>query len=225
AGWTIDTNEIDKFVSSRGIRLDSANRKIIVGNLTGQRIEIDGTDGILKFYDPSSNLSLTIDNDSPSGWPVITLNAAGLVIGNSVMFTSQGINPKTLLTTASASNLFCSGPNLAIKRSTAGRRKDKENIRSIDIDTSRIYDLNPISFASKLDLDKKDKPIDGFFGLIAEEVHETLPNLCGYNEKGEPDWVQYQMLPILMLPEMQKLRDRIFDLETEVSTLKQIAIA
>ncbi len=136
-----------------------------------------------------------------------------------------GIYLKVLQTTSESANMYCGGVNNPIKRVTSGL-KYKESIRSIEIDTSKIYDLNPVSFISKVDLDKKGKPIDGFFGLIAEEVHETLPNLCGYNEKGEPDWVQYPLLPVLMLPEMKKLRDRILDLEGQVATLKQqIAIA
>ena len=141
-------------------------------------------------------------------------------------FDSAGTHLSTLSTTAIPGNLYCAGVGANIKRSTAGRLADKENVRRLEIDTSKIYDLNPISFASKLDLDKENKPIDGFFGLIVEEVHKTLPNLCGYNEKGQPDWVQYPLLPVLMLPEMKKLRNRILDLETQVATLKQqIAIA
>jgi len=165
----------------------------------------------------------TFTNDPNTGIYRYSADALGITANGvvSVLFSVEGIYPAVLGTTASAANLYCSGALSSIKRSTAGRRADKANIRSIEIDTNKVYDLNPISFASKLDLDRKGKPIDGFFGLIAEEVHETLPNLCGYNEKGEPDWVQYQMLPVLMLPEMKKLRDRISGLESQVATLKQ----
>ncbi len=173
--------------------------------------------------------SYAFAGDLDNGLYLFSANMPGIAAGGVLAArfdATWGIRPGVLQTTATAANLQCTGTNSPIKRSTAGRRKDKENIRDIEIDTSKIYDLNPISFASKLDLDKNDKPIDGFFGLVAEEVHETLPNLCGYNERGELDWVQYQMLPVLMLPEMKKLRSRITDLEAEVATLKtQIAIA
>jgi len=45
-------------------------------------------------------------------------------------------------------------------------------------------------------------PID--FGLIAEEVHEVLPELVSYNEKNEPNAVNYKTIAVLLLEEMKK---------------------
>ncbi len=196
----------------------------------GNNLAIDGNfSNVLKAPDGAEGApAFTFASDPDTGIYQAANNKLSLVAGGGSVITAAGagLYLDALPTTASASNLYCAGAESLLKRSTAGKLADKENIRSIEIDTSKIYDLNPISFASKLDLDKDDRPIDGFFGLIAEEVHETLPNLCGYNEKGEPDWVQYQMLPVLMLPEMKKLRSRISGLEREVATLKtQLAIA
>ena len=49
-----------------------------------------------------------------------------------------------------------------------------------------------------------EKPIQ--YGLIAEEVAETFPELAVFNADGQPETVKYQDLTPLLLNEVQKLR-------------------
>jgi hypothetical protein len=51
----------------------------------------------------------------------------------------------------------------------------KENIRSLDIDSQKIFDLNPIKF----DYKNENQGLNQY-GLIAEEVHEVNPELVSY---------------------------------------------
>ena len=46
------------------------------------------------------------------------------------------------------------------------------------------------------------------FGLIAEDVEQINPNLVYYNENNEPETVYYQYLPILLLNEIKKLKEK-----------------
>ena len=55
------------------------------------------------------------------------------------------------------------------------------------------------------------------FGYVAEEVHEILPQLVGYDnfENGDnlPASVHYNQITVLLVEEMKKLRARIEVLE------------
>ncbi len=84
-------------------------------------------------------------------------------------------------------------------------RKYKTNIESLTLDSAKIYNLNPVSFTTK----SSNKPA---FGLIAEEVYEVLPELVSLLD-GEPDTVNYNRLPVLLLAEIKKLKTRIETLE------------
>ena len=81
-------------------------------------------------------------------------------------------------------------------------KRYKENIRNLEIDTSNIYNLRPVNYTSK---DTKAEN----FGLIAEEVDKHFPELVAYNEKGQADSVDYQMLSVLLLNEIQKIKKEI----------------
>jgi len=51
------------------------------------------------------------------------------------------------------------------------------------------------------------------FGLIAEEVHEILPELVIYDGNNEPAEINYHMISVLLLEEMKNLKARIEVLE------------
>lgn len=126
-------------------------------------------------------------------------------IGNSshTAFFAQGIfNAQT----SNAPNLYITS-NGQIMRVTSSARY-KEDITDLEINTSNIYNLRPVSYTSKNDKSRH-------FGLIAEEVAQTIPELAEYSrekdvikgsisEKLIPDAVQYPMLSVLLLKEVQK---------------------
>jgi hypothetical protein len=81
-------------------------------------------------------------------------------------------------------------------------RRYKENIK--DLKESNVLNLRPVSF------NYIDFPGHGEqHGLIAEEVHEVMPNLVTYDKEGRPDSVKYHDLPIFLLNEIQKLKQEI----------------
>jgi len=121
-----------------------------------------------------------------------------------------------------------SGVDLILQSSTvktdSSSRRYKENIVGLAVDTSKVYDLVPKTFKWK---DFEEPVIDenGItdeivtvigktdFGLIAEEVHEVLPELVIYNKANEPDAVRYKTITVLLIEEMKKLKARIEVLE------------
>jgi hypothetical protein len=88
----------------------------------------------------------------------------------------------------------------------------KKNIRDLELDTSKIFDLRTISFENNELTATEDMTS---FGLLAEDVAEKIPMLATYNEEGQPEGVQYKMLAVLLLEEMKKMRAEIDSLKTK----------
>ena len=80
----------------------------------------------------------------------------------------------------------------------------KEKIE--DAETS-ILDLRPVTF------EYKSNPGTKVYGLVAEEVEKTHPDLCLYDEEGVIQSVKYHELPAILLLEIQRLSKRVSELE------------
>ena len=87
--------------------------------------------------------------------------------------------------------------------------KYKKNIVDLEVDTSKIYNLRPVSFDDKASGERN-------FGLIAEEVYKEVPELVVLKEE-EPDSIVYANLSVLLLAEVKKLRARVEQLEAKMA--------
>jgi hypothetical protein len=83
----------------------------------------------------------------------------------------------------------------------------KENIVDMADSSSAILNLRPVKFDYKNH--KSSKPS---YGLIAEEVEKIFPDLVVYKD-GQPETLQYQNLPVLLLNEVIKLRKELNELK------------
>ncbi|WP_371671220.1 tail fiber domain-containing protein [Streptomyces sp. NBC_00289] len=102
-------------------------------------------------------------------------------------------------------------------RNTSSRRF-KQNIRDIDIDPDAVLSLRPRVY------DRRPKEEGGEylrdeFGLIAEEVAETLPEIVTYDETGRIDALRYDLLGVALLSVVQDQADRIDRLESQLREL------
>lgn len=111
-------------------------------------------------------------------------------------------------TTANAANAYLDSATGELMRSTSSLRY-KTNVMNLQIDTSKLHDLRPVEFDDKATGNRH-------FGLIAEEVHEVLPELVEYasaksvlpgsdEERIIPESVKYSMLSVLLLKEIQRM--------------------
>lgn len=114
----------------------------------------------------------------------------------------------TGITVTGAAVLVSSTGQLGVAVSS---RKYKENISSLI--NSDILKLNPVIFTYK-----SNPEMGKQYGLIAEEVHEVMPDLVVYKD-GEPDTVQYHILPTLLLQALQAQDRRIKDLNFQIESL------
>jgi hypothetical protein len=81
-------------------------------------------------------------------------------------------------------------------------RRYKEDIEPMGDVSAPLMKLRPVTFRYKKPYADGAKPIQ--YGLIAEEVAETLPDLAVFNADGQPETVKYHLLPALLLNEVQQ---------------------
>ncbi|MCA9368918.1 tail fiber domain-containing protein, partial [Candidatus Woesebacteria bacterium] len=100
--------------------------------------------------------------------------------------------------------------------------KNKTNVSTItDSKSEQIYDLRPVKF------EYKDSIGTIQYGLIAEEVAVTIPEMAFYDENGDPAGVSYQFLAPLLLVQAKKhetkLNSIVFDDSGYLSIVDQNA--
>jgi hypothetical protein len=197
------------------------------GNARGTiRVEGDGAlaNGRMIFSTGSSGSAATEKLRITSGGTLV--NASGIYDtgSSSLWYARQGGNNRIIadgngyvympfLTTGSGIDTLGwwggSGGSYAsggmLMRISSSQRY-KKNIRSLEVDASKIFELNTISYENN-----ENTAVDGLtsFGLLAEDVAEKIPMLATYNEEGQPEGVQYNMLSVLLLEELKKLKAEI----------------
>ena len=92
----------------------------------------------------------------------------------------------------------------------------KKHVTDMAIDSSAIYDLNPVSYEYKKDYENFGYDLAGGkqVGLLSEDVAKTVPELAIMKD-GKAQNVDYQKLSVLLLAEMKKLNKRIETLEAQ----------
>ncbi|MFJ9158679.1 tail fiber domain-containing protein [Streptomyces griseoviridis] len=98
----------------------------------------------------------------------------------------------------------------------------KTNVRDSGVTSRDVLALRPRTY-DRRDFEKPDgTPVTGRkdeFGLIAEEVFETLPEVVCFNEEGEIETVRYDLLGVALLPVVQDQERRIAALEARIEEL------
>jgi Chaperone of endosialidase len=115
---------------------------------------------------------------------------------------TQGTHTRTLIAGINNSPVFGSPVlvnafgRLGIQTSSARFKRD---IRDMDDASGGLMKLRPVTFRYN-----EDPAGTLQYGLIAEEVARVYPELVTYADDGKPQSVAYQMLPAMLLNEMQK---------------------
>ena len=96
--------------------------------------------------------------------------------------------------------IYACGTYWALSTSASSKRF-KEKINDLDLDSSKIFSLRPVSFTWK-----KDRGGQRDFGLIAEEVEKEIPILVTHDREGKAFSVRYAELSVLLLAEIKKIK-------------------
>jgi hypothetical protein len=146
-----------------------------------------------------SNISYFVD---PAGAHSEFLNPVGigLAAGTSATYSLQ-----------ITGNLYASGSS----------RDYKMNIEPMVVDTTKLYNLEAVSYDYKPEYSNKGKILGAGkqVGLIAEDVYKIIPELAVSDGK-EIRNVDYEKLPVLMLVELQKHEKKIIELEAKIKELE-----
>ena len=106
---------------------------------------------------------------------------------------------------------------------TTSSARFKDDITALGVDWSaRLQALRPVRFVYKSGYDDGTRTPQ--FGLIAEEVAETMPELVVRDDRGQVQTVRYHFLPPLLLAEVQRLERERASLTATV-TAQAAAIA
>lgn len=79
--------------------------------------------------------------------------------------------------------------------------------------SERIFDLRPVNYAIKGDESHSIQ-----YGLVAEEVAKSMPELATFDILFTPVGVRSEWLSYMLLNEVQKLRKRVEELEKKIAS-------
>jgi len=171
--------------------------------------------GKLEVSTGTTTAQLRLANTSGTNWDFYSYTDSNFYINNAsgTKFTilNNGnvgigtINPSTALEvngTATVTSL--------VETST---RKLKENIETLEDQSSIVDSLQPVSYTWK-----ESKEED--FGLVAEDVAEIAPHLVSRDEDGNPSGIKYSKLSVLLLDVVQRQSTLIEDLNERITKLE-----
>jgi len=193
--------------------------------LTANRLVATNASSQLVSTITSANLALGISDETGSGLAVFNTNPSfnGTVYstGNVKVNSDSSTEYFELVKYVPASyyvEIWVNGSSRAIATTTSSIRF-KTNITDLELDSSLIYNFNPVSFNWKTDEEGAPKT----FGLIAEEIEPYMPELVMYGSDGEIMGLHYQLISVLNLKEIQKHEIEINELQTTVESLTSLA--
>ena len=94
-------------------------------------------------------------------------------------------------------------------------RTMKHDIEDMNDASDDILQLRPVTFIYNGDANNTKQ-----YGLIAEEVNDIFPDIVATDKDGQPETVQYHVLPILLLNEMKKQHATINHMKNIISELQ-----
>jgi hypothetical protein len=95
----------------------------------------------------------------------------------------------------------------------------KTDVVPLGADARRLHDLRPVRFVYKPEYDDGSRQAQ--FGLIAEEVATSFPELIVRDEVGRPWTVRYHLLTPLLLAEVQRLEQQRATQAEELNILRE----
>ncbi len=97
-------------------------------------------------------------------------------------------------------------------------RRHKEDIKAMDNASETLYRLKPVTYRYKKEIDR-NQALD--YGLIAEEVAQSDPNLAIRNAKGEIETVRYNAINVMLLNEFLKEHKAFVEEQGKVKKLEE----
>jgi uncharacterized coiled-coil protein SlyX len=100
---------------------------------------------------------------------------------------------------------------------TTSSRRFKENIKPMNDASEALFDLQPVTFRYKKEIDPQGIPQ---FGLVAEDVEKVNPKLVVRDKDGKVNTVRYEAVNAMLLNEFLKEHKRLKTQQATITELK-----
>jgi hypothetical protein len=237
AGYSLSSLNNTMIGNNAGYYITSGAKNTILGSYTGNQggLDIRTASNYIVLSDGDGNPRQIIDNNglvlinrtsaAGSSVPGLHISGSSDTTGTNYTFYTVYNNNTQVFglrndgyvradavynkTTASVANVNVDSGGLLARGTSA--RKYKQNIR--DLESIDINKFRPVRYNSKCEND--DQTID-HFGIIADEVDEAgIKELVTYGSNGEVESFKYERLTVILLKEIQDLKQRIATLESK----------
>ena len=202
--------------NTTGVNNTAIGGSALVANTTGNSNTGVGISTFNALTTGSSNVAI-----GSSAGGVVTTGNNNIYISASAAASSEGTttrigNLQTKCFIAGIRGVTTTNANaVAVLIDSAGQlgtasssRDVKHDIENMGDASNNILNLRPVTFVYNSDESNTTQ-----YGLIAEEVAEIFPNIVVLDNNGQPETVQYQVLPVLLLNELKKQHVTIEDLK------------
>jgi hypothetical protein len=194
AGSECNGNQNVNIGNGSGSAVSNGNKNTFIGHQAGQNNLTDNNTCI------GYNTGLNVTNQS--GVVCIGINSGGTAAGNSSTPVVDGLYfPPALANMGSTGANVYYDTNSGQMGPVTSSLRFKENITDIEVDTTNIYNLRPVSYNYKNSTYRD-------FGLIAEEVNTFYPEIVPKDAEG-PYSVNYDRITVLLLSEIKKLKEQV----------------
>jgi Chaperone of endosialidase len=149
-----------------------------------------------------------------------TTGSGNVYIGRSVVGVAGETN-KTYIRNINSTGLNGTAVMVDVNTGLLGHATSslryKEEIQPMDHSSEALYQLKPVMFRYKKEIDRAQALS---FGLIAEEVAEVNPHLIVRDRTGEPETVRYEAVNAMLLNEFLKQHRKVTEQEAAITQLK-----
>jgi hypothetical protein len=193
--------------NTTGFRNVASGANALSVNTTGSRNTAVGFQAL--FYNNGSN-NVALGFNAGSN---LTNGSGNVCIGNGVLGVAGESNTTRIRniypSVASGRAVYVNSDNKI--GTLASTRRIKENIKPMDRASEAILALKPVSFRYKKEIDASGT---SQFGLIAEDVAETDPDLVTRDADGNPQTVRYEAVNAMLLNEFLKAHRTVQELKS-----------
>ena len=200
------------YFNTTGYRNTANGYQALYFNTTGGRNTAEGYQAL--FHNTGSdNVGLGFNAGSN-----LTTGSGNVCIGNGVLGLAGESNITRIrniyASVASGRAVYINSDNKIGTLSSS--RRYKEEIKAMDKASERLFELKPVTFRYKKEVDP-ERALS--FGLIAEDVVEVSAELITRDEKGNPQTVRYEAVNAMLLNEFLKEHRTVQELKEEIKTL------
>jgi hypothetical protein len=198
------------------------------GGANGERMRIDSSGNVLIGKTASSGVAtgnIEVSNSSSASvqieggtheWSMLVSSAADALRffqDSTERMRIDSSGNVGIGTTSPGTKLEVNGTATVTSLVETSTRKLKENIETLEDQSSIVDSLQPVSYTWK-----ESKEED--FGLVAEDVAEIAPHLVSRDEDGNPTGIKYSKLSVLLLDVVQRQSTLIEDLNERITKLE-----